>query len=444
MNKPRVFQSTQKNQKQASYYAVPTTNDKRRQTSHLPHTMTLATLPDDALQLIMCYVGDAVTLLNVEKTCRRLKTAVEDDTVWAVPPPIVRFVNGVPQESDYWAEDTRFASNRERACVSKNLRALRLEQMCTSNILLEELGTGGYTALAHMMYLWSFPEVKFRLREDTLETLAELVQHGIILQLQRSQKLVAYGEGNGYPTVTLTSIEQQAELADMLQCLPMSRLESYLLYTQPSGIDTRTRDRVIRRLLYRAGVPKMANNAYTFVWETILHLTEMIFLPACIQLHETQQPLWEYMAMANMTVVEMLKSLKKRKVHSWRMTRYVTPNPEMNEDEDVGGPGVVWTPVPSQLEESSARLGLANRVYSVLGDPSSIAAVQENYEVAEDIAVIEYDSDGSISRFVDHCNDDEEESDFSVYSDVTEGIMSITGDDLDEALEEAMGALAVL
>jgi hypothetical protein len=309
--------------------------------------MTLATLPDDALQLILCYVGDAVTLLNVEKTCRRLKTAVEDDTVWEVPPP----------------EDRRFASNREQACAWKNLRALRLEQhRCTSNILLEELGAGRFTALAHMLlddYRSYLGEVKVRLREDTLETLAELVQHGIILQLQRSLKLVAYGEGNGYPTVTLTSIEQQAELADMSECLPRQESIDMRMRTRvgvlgvhpPSrqsdplvmnrdmldvGIDTRARERVIRRLSYRAGVPKMANNAYTFVWETILHLTEMIFLPACIQLHETQQPFWEYMAMAHMTVEEMTNSLEKRKVHSWRMTRCIPPNPEM-----IAGPGVV-------------------------------------------------------------------------------------------------------
>jgi hypothetical protein len=89
------------------------------------------------------------------------------------------------------------------------------------------------------------------------------------------------------------------------------------------------------------------------------------------------------------------------------------------------------TPVPSQLEENSARLDLSGRVYSVLGDPSSIAAVQENYEVTEDedVVVIEYDSERDMSCFADHCDDDEE-SDFSVYSDATGDMMSI-GDDLD-------------
>jgi hypothetical protein len=398
--------------------------------------MMLATCPDDALQLILCYVGDGVTLLNVEKTCRRLKTAVENDTVWAVPPPIVMLVNGVPKESDDWAEDTRFASNRERACVSKNLLTLRLEQECTSNILIEELGTDGYTALAHVLlghYRRNAGE-KILLREDTLEALAELVQHGIVLQLQRSLALVAFGAGSGYPTVTLTSIEQQAELADTLECFP-SRQESYpdrinreLLN---AGIDTRTRDRVVRRLSYRAGVPKMANNTYNFVWETILHLTEKILLPACFQL-DGLYPSWA--AMADMIYEEWENGYEKTNVQSWRMTRYVPPNLCLKIINDHCDELVVMTPVPGQLEESSARLGLAGRVYSVLGDPSSIAAVQENYEVTEDIVVIKNKSDGNISGFVDHCWEDDEESDFSVYSDASEDMM-FTGDDLDEAVE---------
>jgi hypothetical protein len=130
------------------------------------------------------------------------------------------------------------------------------------------------------------------------------------------------------------------------------------------------------------------------------------------------------------------------------MTRYVQPDLGdfcLNGDGDLY---VAITPVPGKLEESSAGLGLAEKVYSVLGHPSSIAAVQENYEVTEDIVVIKYEderyscgtsisgfiSSRSISGFVDDGGDDDEESDFSVYSDTEDDMMS-TGDDIDEALE---------
>jgi hypothetical protein len=412
--------------------------------------MTLTTLPDIALELILGYVGDGLTLRNLEKTCRCLKTAVEDDTVWAVPSPIVMLVNGVPQESDDWAEDTRFASNRERACVSENLLALRLEQECTSNILIEELGTDGYTLLAQLVLGEHYvsPDVVIGLREDTLETLAELVQHGIVVQLHRSLTLVTFGEGRGYPTVTLTSIEQQAELAGMLECLPSSRgqvlgpLEVELGRDEVNwvnerlrdvGIGEHTRDRVIRRLSYRAGIPKMSNNAYTFVWETILHLTLKILQPACAQHIDYYYDTWDEEEIEN----SHEKIIAKTKVQSWRMARYVTHNLCQRIKDDNGNrvEYVVMTPVPGTLEESSARLGLPRKVYSVLGDPSSIAAVQDSYEVTEDIMAIEYEDDGNESGFIDLCGEEEdEESDFSVYSDTEEEMMS-TSDDFDEALE---------
>jgi hypothetical protein len=425
---------------------------QRRQSSHLPQPMTLTTLvSDDVLRLILCYVGDGFTLRNIEKTCHRLKTAVEDDTLWAVPPPIVMLVNGIPQESDDWAEDTRFASNRERACVSENLLAIRLEQDCTSNILIEELGTDGYTTLAHRLlgeYNNSQAE-EIHLREDTLETLVELVQHGIILQLQRSLRLVAWGEGSGYPTVTLTSIKQQAELAGMLECLPSNRGQESgpIRRLDNVGIGTRTRDRVIRRLSYRAGVPKMARNAYPFLWEMILHLTEKILVPACMQFEDynyacksTFEERWEKAKKSWNEVENRYEKppRAKTKVQSWQMTRYVQPDLSDFCHDDDGNLYVAITPVPRNLEESSARLGLAGKVYSVLGDPSSIAAVQENYEVTEDIVVIEYEDDRmsrsmDISGFVDDGGDDDEESDFSVYSDTEDDMMS-TSDDLDVVL----------
>jgi hypothetical protein len=429
--------------------------------------MSLATLPDGALHLLLCYVGDAVTLLNVEKTCRRLKTAVEDDTVWAAPSRIVMNSKRVKLESDAWDDDTRLRSNRERACVSKNLQAVYAEQWQpgSSNILLEELGTLRYTAMAHLLLGYNAEDV-IRLREDTLETLAELVQYGILLQLQRSLKIVALaGEGStSYPTVTVTSIKQQAELANMLECLPSGQDRIYgrlsstyrgnRLRTESDqrettnmngemlnlGIDTRRRDRVIRRLAYRAGVPKMSSPAYNFVWEMIYHLTEEILYPACSQLISTQpfRKTWEPgMAKANMAVEESVNIHEKIKVQSWRMTRYVPPNVEVLKDRHNWIRGAVWTPVPGQLEETSARLGLAARVYSVLGDPSSIATVQENYEVTEDIGdieyEIEYESEEHVSSFVDYFCEDDDESDFSIYSDATEeDMMSTTSGDLDE------------
>jgi hypothetical protein len=115
-------------------------------------TLATCTLANDALKLVLFYVGYGFTLLDVEKACRRLKAAVEDDTVWAVPSTSVMFLNERHQPSDAWAKDTQIVS-RLRSCVSNNLRVIDLEQECASNILTQELGSAEYSALARWRVL---------------------------------------------------------------------------------------------------------------------------------------------------------------------------------------------------------------------------------------------------------------------------------------------------
>jgi hypothetical protein len=64
---------------------------------------------------------------------------------------------------------------------------------------------------------------EFRLRDETLETLGELVQHGIVLQLQRPLNLLAFGEGGSYYNMYCNANFDQTTAAqeeDRLECLP--------------------------------------------------------------------------------------------------------------------------------------------------------------------------------------------------------------------------------
>lgn len=246
-------------------------------------------LPSDILVRILsfCCVED---VLSCYKLCRKFHRALQPDEAWD---PAMTISSG-----QSYAGDPRLPTNRSRACMTRALCYTRRESNSCSNILHEVLGyTGSLAALRSLgvddddiAFQLRVPHPPLNanvdkpffdrvyLRGDTLATLLELAQTNTLRILEKSNETyirfgaTAVAEAaieSGQSTTNFPEYSHR-QLAVYLRINGLPDMDT----GPPMQVSRETRDRIVLRLIRRAGIVKLSSeeNTYSRIWDLLSNI----------------------------------------------------------------------------------------------------------------------------------------------------------------------------
>jgi len=325
---------------------------------------SLADMPRGVLDRIISF-GDAAELLNCEKTCTALRAVVADDSNWA---------QCAGAKCEYYPP---IPSHREKACMTLALRFVRRTQKSASGILVKVLSVNQWKDLIgailnrllpseeqifgspqalnhrhHFFYLWG----------DTLGYLIELAEDFLITHFRRALDLCMHKRNDETsPVVEM----QDLQMSDWLlgtcmggnltrRLFPFSQQEPHqyngvaLLPATRTLIPLESRDRIIRKIAFRAEIPRMDNLVYPHAWTALVYLMIMLLEPACLAFRDREVE-------AGPVQQQVLALMET--IHD------VPPNSVGETCAHCGGTKLTHTPVPKQIREAAARIGIPSLVY---------------------------------------------------------------------------------
>jgi hypothetical protein len=388
--------------------------------------MSLETIPDVCIQQILYFVSDPKDFRSVELTCRKMERIMrcgdddDDDEQW-------KHCQGS------WRSGV--TTNRLRACVHENLGRIREIQgkpdgpiseplghirqtrqgksKSTRNVIMDDLDVNDWKTLVNDVLQCFRSENRlhgtdaFFLRGDTLAVLVESVQFYMTEQLKRADLVSHHRLGrNKYPEMSRDDYELAEQLllgvhgqsldSTFRRVLNFEDLSITYLNTEDFHVSTlldrSTRDAIIRKLAFNAGVVKMESCVYDIAWESLIQLIVVLVTPACTELVQ---------------ISEQLESGRKRSRDTTDM-RMVPPPPAL---ELISGISL-HTLVPRQIEDAASCLGIGR----VCGDSWLVcegSTEEEEVAAAKAQYVVVKNEDGSAKER----SGSEEEDDASHFED---------------------------
>ena len=113
-----------------------------------------------------------------------------------------------------------------------------------------------------------------------------------------------------------------------------------------------TRDTIVRKLAYRAGVVKMSNLVYKKIWLGASHVLSLLLAPVIMEIYACE---------GNVPFAEDFCPHARRVLTSLSDMRRIPPFARVHGDDR--GPDL--TPVPAQVERSAKGLSLSDKVYEL-------------------------------------------------------------------------------
>jgi hypothetical protein len=235
-----------------------------------------------------------------------------------------------------------------------------------------------------------FLSQELRWREDTAGVLIELLQEYMVNTLQRATAICCeLWPSNEYPKLTAKHLEFQAKLYgvawnpdlgsefDLSGCLLHLLPEQRLFHHGMVHIAELTRDTIVRKLAYRAGVVKMSNLVYEKIWLGASRVLSLLLAPVIMEIYacEGDLPFAEDFCPHARRVLTLLSDMQ-------RIPPVAAPVLTYDRGPDL-------TPVPAQVERSAKGLSLSDKVYELwLVEEGSTeeeerATALEAYDVAE-------------------------------------------------------------
>lgn len=331
-------------------------------------------LPAALLRNILSFVGNTKDFRSCEKTSQALKDVLADDNVWAL------CKETKPDDYD------RAYLNKELALIPSGIKKIRKWQKATNSIILSDLEVPGWKRLVLEILTLLPPDVledgsAFDLRGDTSAVQLEIVEYSAMIQLKRSNFIAArlqeeFLESKEFQTVKVKDIRLQngllsAELI-MQKCFPsvasVNNWDAHL--EQPGGaflgVDRDTRDNLVCRLAWRAGIVKMEYGVYKLVWALLVKTILEVMTPALDTATKEFDPRLFHKSYLNPNAMPTLpKRVVSTSKSADKTIRTIPPLPLLS--GSIYRPHcrkipLVYTIGPKQVEDSAKLLGLG-KVY---------------------------------------------------------------------------------
>ena len=233
---------------------------------------------------------------------------------------------------------------------------------------------------------------RFLFRRDTLDTLAEIVQHTMIVVLSRAHDVscAVASATNTFPIMT----EQDFSHGTTGFIKDLIPTDDDLVDASLQLLPEATRDAIVRRLSRLAGVVRMTNQVYKLAWATLIHVILLLIRPGCME-----------MVGANPSD---MNEEGKRVLSTKESIRTVPPHSMPAMCTECMEVILIHKIVPQQIKNAAKELGLVDTVY---GDFWFIGGgicehCEDHWEQARDALMSKAEED---YEFEDESDEDEEE-----------------------------------
>jgi hypothetical protein len=365
--------------------------------------MSIETIPDVCIQQILYFVNNAKDFRSCELMCKKMQRIIRCDDQWKYCGG--KYIGGV-------------LTDRARACIHENLGRIRETQRkdTTMDAIVGTLGVNGLKKLVNDIIQCCLPQRlkanhSYYLRGDTLAVMAEAVQFYMTEQLERAS-LISINRtraNNDYPEIRCDdyTLAETLLLGVQRRSLALSFRGFFTTAGGRHDIDDypdtmtlpgrSTRDTVIRKLAFRAGVVKMTSTVYDFAWKSLIQLIVVLVAPACTELVE----------------ISRFESGRKRSLDTTDMR--MVPPPALEQISGI----LLHTPVPRQIQDAASRLGIG-RVYGDVWLVCEGSTEEVEIAAAEARYIVKMDEEGSAEdseSIDDESHYEDSDIDFSEYED---------------------------
>jgi hypothetical protein len=381
-------------------FLISSTPPERESRSNIK--MSLETIPDESLQRILYFVSDAQDFRSCELTCKKMQRIIRCDDQW-------KYCKGK------WRGGV-VTTNRDRACIHKNLGRIReTQRKDINNLTVGALSVNGWKKLVTDTIQCFRPHnnlAAYFLRGDTLAVIIEVMQFYMTEQLDLANRICIYRvrDNDEYPEISMDDYTLAERLLLGVQARPLETSFAQIFRcTEKRNVDDfpgamallgrSARDKIIRALALRAGVVKMTSVVYDLAWKSLVQLIIVLVTPACIELVDMSK----------------VKSGRKRSLDTADMR--MVPPPSLEQLDGI----LLYTPVPRQIQDAASRLGIG-RVYGDSWLVCEGSTEEEEIAAAEAQYIIVKNEEGSseeeyVSEEDDESRYEDSDIDFSEHED---------------------------